>query len=165
LNVVPLTIPPLRERVEDIPTLAEKFLERWRFRSGQDVESLSPQVLETLCRYNWPGNVRELFNVLERALLLRENDCIELNDLPQVFCGEEATAVRPSGEPTDDAYWNKPLRQVLEETVEGTERRYLESALQRSQGRVGMAAKAAGISPRSMYVKMKKYGLEKRDFK
>ena len=165
LNVVPLTIPPLRERVEDIPTLAEKFLERWRFRSGQDVESLSPDVIEALCRYEWPGNVRELFNVLERALLLRENDRIELSDLPQVFGENGVTATRPGILPTGHANWNRPLSQVLAETVDDTERRYLEEVLRKSRGRVGKAAEAAEISPRSMYVKMKKYGIDKREFK
>jgi DNA-binding NtrC family response regulator len=161
LNVVPLTIPPLRERVEDIPTYAERFLERWRFRSGQEVESLSPEVLESLCRYDWPGNVRELFNVLERAILLRENDRIELSDLPQVFWENGGTPIKP----IDMARRNKPLSQVLAETVEETERRYLESVLHKSRGRVGKAAEAAGISPRSMHAKMRKYGIDKRDFK
>ena len=165
LNVVPLTIPPLRDRAEDIPALAEKFLERWRFRSGQDAESLSPEVLEALCRYDWPGNVRELFNVLERALLLREDDRIEPGNLPQVLWGNGSSAGRPSVGPTDNTHWNKPLSHVLAETVEDTERRYLESVLHKSRGRVGKAAEAAGISPRNMYVKMKKYGIDKRDFK
>ena len=166
LNVVPLTIPPLRERVEDIPTLVEKFLERWRFRSGQDVEDLSPDVIESLCSYDWPGNVRELFNVLERALLLRENDQIELSNLPQVFWENGRLASSQSVGSIDIAHWNnKPLSQVLSKTVEETERRYLELALQKSQGRIGKAAEAAGISPRSLYIKMKKYGIDKRDFK
>ena len=165
LNVVPLTIPPLRERAEDIPTFVEKFLERWRFRSGQDVESLSPEVLEALCRYDWPGNVRELFNVLERALLLRENDRIELSDLPHGFSQNGRTAAGPNIVSASHVDWNRPLGQVLEETVADTERRYLESVLRKSRGRVGKAAEAAGISPRSMYVKLKRYGIDKRDFK
>ena len=165
LNVIPLTIPPLRERAEDIPALAEKFLERWRFRSGQDIESLSSDVLESLCCYSWPGNVRELFNVLERALLLRENDRIELSNLPQLLRGNESTATRPSIKPASHADWNRPLSQVLQETVEDTERRYLETVLHKSRGRVGKAAETSGISPRSMYVKMRKYGIDKRDFK
>lgn len=165
LNVVPLTIPPLRSRLEDVPTLAEKFLERWRFRSGQEVESLSPEVAEALCRYDWPGNVRELFNVLERALLLRETDAIELRHLPRVHGGTDGFARMSTVTPHEVDYDDKPLRQVLANTIEDTERRYLQSVLRRSRGRVGRAAKTAGISPRSMYVKMKKYGIDKRNFK
>ncbi|MGB6045092.1 MAG: sigma 54-interacting transcriptional regulator [Pirellulales bacterium] len=165
LNVIPLVIPPLRDRVEDIPALAEKFLERWRFRSGQDVENLSPDILETLCRYDWPGNVRELFNVLERALLLREDDRIEPSNLPQILSESGRTDSRPGVMPTDGDCWDMPLNQALAETVAGTERRYLESVLRKSKGRVGKAAEAARISPRSMYVKLRRYGIDKRDFK
>jgi len=166
LNVVPLTIPPLRERSEDVPMLAESFLERWRFRTGQETESLCEDVLEALCRYDWPGNVRELFNVLERSLLLKENDRIELSNLPQVFWHNDAVAAAPKLPRDDRVDWtSRPLARVLAETVEATERRYLVSVLSASRGRVGKAAEAAGISPRSMHAKMKKYGIDKKEFK
>ena len=165
LNVVPLTIPPLRDRAADIPALVEKFLERWRYRSGQDAESLSPDILEALARYEWPGNVRELFNVLERALLLREGDQIESSNLPQVIWENRRTAGTRSVGPTNSADWDRPLSQVLAEAVDETEHRYLEAVLRKCGGRVGRAAEASGISPRSMYVKMKKYGIDKSDFK
>jgi len=166
LNVVPLTIPPLRERVEDVPALAEGFLERWRFRSGQETESLSEDVLEALCRYEWPGNVRELFNVLERALLLKENNRIELCNLPQVFWEDPGEGALPILPKENDADWtNRPLCQVLAEIAEVTERRYLEAALRASRGRVGKAAEAAEISTRTMHAKMKKHGIDKKAFK
>ncbi|MBN1855210.1 MAG: sigma-54-dependent Fis family transcriptional regulator [Pirellulales bacterium] len=166
LNVVPLTIPPLRDRTEDIPILAEKFLERWRFRSGQEIKSLSPDVLDALCHYDWPGNVRELFNVLERALLLGEDNRIELANLPQVLSNHGNRSMTSNANQQDPDHWiNKSLAQVLEENVETTERRYLEATLRRTQGRIGQAAEAAGISPRSLYMKMKKYGIDKKAFK
>ena len=165
LNVVPLTIPPLRERVEDIPMLAERFIERWRFRTGQEVESLAPNIVEVLCGYDWPGNVRELFNVLERALLLRRENRIQVSNLPETLWKAGRSLERAEAASINELHVTKPLSQVLAETIEQTERRYLESVLGMSDGRVGKAAKAAGISPRSMYIKMKKYGFDKRQFR
>ncbi|HYW78928.1 MAG TPA: sigma 54-interacting transcriptional regulator, partial [Thermoguttaceae bacterium] len=166
LNVLPLTIPPLRERIEDVPVLAESFLKRWRFRSGQETESLSEDVLEALCRYDWPGNVRELFNVLERALLLKEDDRIQLENLPQVFCEDRTFATLPKRFQEDNGDWtNRSLGEVLAETADATERCYLEAALRALRGRVGKAAEAAGISPRTMHAKMKKHGIDKKAFK
>jgi transcriptional regulator with PAS, ATPase and Fis domain len=85
LNVVTLTIPPLRQRSEDIPDIVASYLPWLRPRVGRDVTSIAPEALEALAHYSWPGNVRELINVIERAMLLCEGEQIRLADLPDTI--------------------------------------------------------------------------------
>jgi DNA-binding NtrC family response regulator len=119
LNVVPVVVPPLRERIQDVPLLVEHFIRRDNRRFHKQVEGLSPEALAALNAYRWPGNVRELENVIERCVVLAEGPLVQLNDLPlDVSLPQQATKVRaaealPLNEATDQFEQQIVLR-VLE---------------------------------------------------
>jgi two-component system response regulator AtoC len=119
LNVVPVVVPPLRERIQDVPLLVEHFIRRDNRRFHKRVEGLSPEALAALNAYRWPGNVRELENVIERCVVLAEGPIVQLNDLPlDVSLPQQATKVRaaealPLNEATDQFEQQIVLR-VLE---------------------------------------------------
>ena len=167
LTVLMLTIPPLRDRKEDIPGLVRRFMAYFRYKIGREINGFSDQALQALCNYAWPGNIRELMNVIERAILLSKTDTIGIDVLPNVFSGDN-----PGQEPqffgmkSDAAQWlNKTLPEVQKEIMAQVERLYLEMALKKTRGRVDHTAQIAGIHPRGLYNKMKQLGLRKQDFK
>jgi DNA-binding NtrC family response regulator len=166
LSVVTLTIPPLRERREDIPELVESYLAYFGPRVGRDVSAIRPDALDALCRYDWPGNVRELINVIERGMLLCEEDEITLDDLPAVISGRPVGAApSPALQDVPEAWLERPWAEVRAEVVVRFERAYLAGLLERTEGRVGETAQLAGMTPRSLYEKMQRHGLRKEDFK
>jgi len=168
LNVVSLTLPPLRERVEDIPELVESYIDYLGPRIGCPVSGITEEAMEALCQYSWPGNVRELINVFERAMLLCENDVITIDDLPQSITGREEISIQElSQDPSifPDEWLQKPLKDARKDILEQFEKSYLASLLTSTNGRVGEAAKRAGIDSRSLFDKMKQYGLNKKDFR
>ncbi|MBN2311124.1 MAG: sigma-54-dependent Fis family transcriptional regulator [Candidatus Hydrogenedentes bacterium] len=166
LSVITLTLPPLRERKEDIPELALRFLEHYRVRVGRSIAGISEAAMEALCSYDWPGNTRELINIIERATILCRGNKITLEDLPQAFLERESRAPRPAASAFDGSNWTgMSLHDVKQEVMGQVERAYLEAVLRDCRGRVGEAAKRAGIHPRGLYNKMKQLGLRKEDFK
>jgi DNA-binding NtrC family response regulator len=217
LSVLPLTIPPLRRRVDDIPLFAERFLEHFGAAAGRHITSMNDDAMMAFVQHPWPGNVRELMNVVERAVLVSRGSSLSLEDLPEEFVGgtdgpqdvvpgpgpEEPEAVaadhEPAGtepletgagsggmeqaagpvdvvlpaEPAPLANWMaaerhlvaRPLRDVRRDAVEELERRYIHALLRVTGGRVGETARRAGIVPRSLYEKMRKYGLRKEDYR
>jgi len=168
LNVVSLTIPPLRERVEDIPELVESYIDYLGPRIGCPLSGITEEALDALCEYTWPGNVREIINVLERAMLLCDNDLITIDDLPESITGPKEVSLQElSQDPSifPDEWLQKPLKDARRDILEQFERSYLTSLLTSTNGRVGEAAKKAGIDTRSLYDKMKQYGLNKKDFR
>lgn len=166
LSVVPLTIPPLRERREDIPLIVNRFCESRRLRDGSEIV-ISEAAMDALARYDWPGNVRELFNVLERAIILSgDREEITLADLPEVFSRRRSTVAELMSNHTSPVSWDqRPLQDVLNEMQELVERRYIEALLRKTNGRIGRAAEIAKINVRSLYNKMKRYGISKEAFK
>jgi two-component system response regulator AtoC len=168
LNVVSLTIPPLRDRAEDIPELVESYIEYLGPRIGCEVSGITQEALEAFCDYDWPGNVRELINVIERAMLLCENDFITVDDLPDGITGREEVSLQElsqNPESFPEEWLQKPLKEARRDIVEQFERSYLISLLTSSDGRVGRAAKKAGIDSRTLFEKMKKHNLNKNDFR
>lgn len=173
LSVVALTVPPLRERDEDIPLLVNSYIHHFQSRIGRDVRGIRSDALEALQRYTWPGNVRELMNVIERAMLLCSGEEITLDDLP----GSVSETVRSEKEPMGvltgsdmesafpEEWLEQPWREVREQVVERLERAYLSGLLARTRGRVGKTAKLAGMRARSLFEKMKRLGLRKEDFR
>lgn len=166
LSVVPLTIPPLRDRREDIPFIVDRFRELRRLRDGTRIE-ISEEAMEALHRYDWPGNIRELFNVLERAVILSgDREEVALTDLPEVFSRKKAVVPGAVNGRSWSADWTeRPLGDVLREVTGSVERYYIEAVLEKTNGRVGEAALMAGITVRSLYSKMKCYGIAKEDFR
>jgi DNA-binding NtrC family response regulator len=153
LHVVPITIPPLRERRSDIPVLAIHFLQKLRGRTNACVSQLSDEALERLMEYDWPGNVRELENVMERALVLSEGDLLQEDDLPFLPTehGPDTTLI--------DASFPKEGVD-LNQAVEGIEERLLRKALEQAKGVKAEAARLLGIKPSALYYKLEKYGIE-----
>ena len=173
LSVVTLTVPALRERTEDIPALAESHIEYFRPRVSREVYSISPDALAALAQYEWPGNVRELMNVIERAMLLCDGTEVGLDDVPEVIAhGARPAQIAMSSLSDDETdagippdWLQRPWRQVREAALAQIERAYLMGLLQATGGRVGETAKRAGLQPRSLYDKMKQYGIQKEDFR
>jgi DNA-binding NtrC family response regulator len=173
INVITLQIPPLRERQEDIPVLAQSYVAEISRRIGKDVKKLSAEALRALSRYSWPGNVRELINVIERAVLLCDGSSIAAKDLPIELAN---AGIRRSGPISTlpetrlgltfhGGWLDKPLREFRSKMVNEAEKAYLAGLLRQTHGRIGETAKRAGIEPRSLHGKMKKHGLRKEDFK
>jgi two-component system, NtrC family, response regulator HydG len=152
LHVVPITIPPLRERKTDIPILAAHFLRKLRERTNHRVDTLGPGAVDRLKEYDWPGNVRELENVMERALVLAEGPLLEEDDLPFLPAGTALDtslidAVIPAG------------GLDLNEAVEGLEERLVRKALEQARGVKAEAARLLGLKPSALYYKLEKYGI------
>jgi len=167
LSVVMLTIPPLRDRREDIPGMVRRLMAYFRYKIGREMKGFSDQALRSLCNYAWPGNVRELMNVIERAILLSKTDEIGIEVLPSVFSGNPAGRQELfAGIQSDTAKWlDKTLPEVQKEIMQQVDRLYLEMALKKTRGRMDQTARMAGIHPRGLYSKMKQLGLRKQDFK
>lgn len=167
LSVVTLTLPPLRKRKEDIPPLANHFLSISNKKVGKNVTRISKQALDALCSYQWPGNIRELMNIIERAVLLCRSDILSIGDLPQSFDNKISEPIPLSDDlATLPADWeNMTLAQVKNKIIGRIEKQYLEKVLEKTKGRVGKAALIADIHPRGLYSKMKKYALDKAQFK
>lgn len=162
-----LTLPPLRKHREDIPAMTHRFIELYQQKIGKDVIEVKEAAMKALCQYDWPGNVRELMNVIERAMLLCQTEKISLKDLPYIF-HEPAPLSKGLVNPDEmvmESWKNKTLPEVCQEVVDQAERLYLEMVLRETMGRVGLAAKIAGIHTRALYNKMKRLGLQKENFR
>ncbi len=150
LNVVPIDLPPLRERVEDIPLLTNHFLQRF----GGDIEYEVPaEVMAELCTYSWPGNVRELENAVERAIALTGSDRVLSRDL--LLEG----ALRRRRKTGGDDGAGGPLV-TLREVVRGSEEKHIRRVLKATEGHRANAAKILGISRKNLWEKMKDYGID-----
>jgi len=172
MSVVSLAIPPLRERREDIPALVESYIHFLRPRIGPGQYELQPEVLQAMVDYSWPGNVRELINVVERAMLLCNRQEITVYDLPDTIGGRRGAPAMEAVKTQMEGMFNmgeemgkSTWRAVRRKVVEHYEREYLTSVLKQANGRIAEAAKKAGIGPRALFDKMKKYQLRKEDFK
>jgi two-component system response regulator PilR (NtrC family) len=156
LNVIRLPLPPLRERRDDIPLMAERFLRRFAAEMGKDVAGFTSDALRALERYDYPGNVRELENVVERSVALADSRSIGLGDLPTEVAG---AASAPAGE----ILTLPPAGANLDEILNEVERRLLLSALERTDGNRTAAAKLLGITFRSLRYRLSKHGLGSDD--
>ena len=145
LSVVPITLPPLREKRDDIPLLANHFLEKYNKKRRKNIRAISDQAMKALVEYNWPGNVRELENAIERAVVLAENDVVKPSDL--LYYG--LTVETPS---TSDAGGAQRLIDL--------EREHIAKTLKMFNGHRGKAAKSLGIDRKTLRVKLKRYEIE-----
>src|SRR6202142_4246857 len=157
LSVIPIHVPALRERREDIPLLARSFLERFRKSMEKPVEAISPQAMRRLETYDWPGNVRELENTIERAVALESGPEISTAVLPDRVAGTISPA--PSGAGQTDGLQLPPEGVDFERVVADTEKRYLQAALEKSNGVRTQAAEFLKISYRSFRHFAKKHDL------
>ena len=157
LSVIPIQLPALRERREDIPLLARHFLERFRKSMEKPIESLSPEAVRRLEAYDWPGNVRELENTMERAVALETSGEISLRVLPDRIAGYSSSANAGAGAASELSLPEEGLD--FEKEIAETERRYLQAALEKSHGVRTKAADLLKISYRSFRHYAKKHNL------
>ncbi|MBX7220969.1 MAG: sigma-54 dependent transcriptional regulator [Blastocatellia bacterium] len=147
LNVVPVQIPALRDRREDVPLLAQEFLKRFSAKYGISIEPLPPNVLRCLMEYSWPGNVRELSNVIERLVLLADEGSVTLADLPPEIARPTATPGCPFRLPAMGIQW------------ESMEEGLLKQALELAGGNRTNAAKLLGMSYKTFMYRLEKFSL------
>ncbi|HMK43179.1 MAG TPA: nif-specific transcriptional activator NifA [Dissulfurispiraceae bacterium] len=148
LNVIPVYLPPLRERQEDIPPLAEHFLRKFNEENGRHV-TLEPAVLGVFLNYDWPGNVRELENTVERLVVMARGKTITASDLP--------ITMRDS---SIKAKYGSQLKDALPSTIEDIEKTKIVDALEKTAWVQAKAARVLGITPRQIGYKMKKYSIQ-----
>ena len=153
INVIPIHLPPLRDREEDIPLLAEYFLAKYRDQMGKDIHGLSQETMDLLDAYEWPGNIRELENVIERAVALEKSQTILPDSLPEHIAKRVAKGPAAAGLLPESGF-------NLEEHVEGLEKEYITQALVRAGGVQVKAAELLGMSFRSFRYYVKKYNLK-----
>ncbi len=153
LNVIPITLPPLRERKGDIPKLATHFLEKYATEQGKQISSISPGAMALIEEYDYPGNVRELENIIERAISLETGTVMTPQSLParlrEKTPPSDAVALELSSEGID-----------LEETLSEIERKLLEQAIETAGGVKSKAAELLGLSFRSFRYRLEKFGIE-----
>jgi two-component system response regulator HydG len=148
LNVFQLVLPPLRERLEDLPVLVDFFLKRYGKKNRREDITLSPEVLQAFRRYSWPGNIRELENVIERGVIVCQGNALTREDLPAALQLQDAwLASGGEGEPG----------------LPELERQLISRTLERVAGQRQQAAEILGISLDELNLKIRSYGLEKRD--
>jgi DNA-binding NtrC family response regulator len=161
LHVVHMHVPPLRDRVEDIPLLAGHFLDHFAREMRKPLVGFEDEVMEQLLRYQWPGNVRELENTIQRMAIFEKSERITLPMLPREISHYADTALPPAAQPDATA---SPAGEVpalsLEEAEAQFRRRYIEDALQAHGGKVETTAKALNINRTHLYRLLKSFGLD-----
>lgn len=152
INVLSVQLPPLRERISDIPLLAQHFLEKYRRSLGGGSYLLSDDVVQVLMAYSWPGNVRELENMMERAVVLSPGVAIGIRHLPQEMHASKPANLLLSADTPEDL--------DMEAGVAKLEQAYIQKALALALGSKAKAARLLNISERTLWYKLKKYGLQ-----
>ncbi len=150
LSIMDIQLPPLRERNEDIPLLAENFITKFNQKMNKSVEGITPEAIKILMEYHWPGNVRELENTIQRCMILRESGMIDADDLPK-------TLLPPAKD--EPSFFLNPNHLSFQKAREAFEHRYLDELLRLNEGNVTKSALMAGISRRHLQDLMKKYSL------
>jgi two-component system response regulator HydG len=151
LNVVPITLPPLRDRPGDVEELARFFVSRLGSRVGRKVKGIAPEALELLRRHRWPGNVRELENVIEQALVFADGELVRPQDLPEGLRKAPPAPALPV--PSGD--------RSLTEILEDLEKELILAAYERARHVKAETARLLGIKPSALYYKLEKYGIVK----
>jgi two-component system response regulator AtoC len=151
LNVLPVHIPPLRERKEDIPLLVDYFLQKYNQQGAVSVQGITPPALKLLTNYHWPGNVRELENIIERTMVMTESVTIDEHDLPDYIRNVSMENYSPDS--SIDEYSIKKMERRLEEKL-------IRKALQKTHGNKTRAIKLLEISYPALLSKIEEYGIE-----
>jgi two-component system nitrogen regulation response regulator NtrX len=152
LNVIPLEIPPLRERKEDIPELVEEFLQEFTFKANREPKDLSPDIYPCLLEYDWPGNVRELKNIMERLVIMTQGRLITVTDLPPLFNKKQGESSWPAADLT-----------LLKEARNQFERDFIIRKLQENEGNITQTAAVLGIERSHLHKKMRSYEIKSDD--
>jgi two-component system, NtrC family, response regulator AtoC len=160
LNVFPIKLPPLRERMEDIPLLAEHFLERYASLSGSRVKAIAPKVINDMMGYSWRGNVRELENLIKRALIKAAGDTITSIELPGTDPSVEGAREDAAGFGLET-----PYKEYLSTITRHAEERYLRQMLKAYKGNINQIARLMDVDRKTIYRKMADYAIDPAAFR
>jgi two-component system nitrogen regulation response regulator NtrX len=152
LNVIPLTIAPLRERKEDIPILAHQFVQDFCSKEGVDPKGISGDAIDILTEHSWPGNVRELKNIMERLVIMTQGDTITADDIPQLSKEEQPD------ETTDTIFTHNSFRKAKMEF----EKKFIMKKLQENEGNISKTADTIGLERSNLHRKIKTHSLESK---
>ncbi|QLY26812.1 sigma-54 dependent transcriptional regulator [Bdellovibrio sp. KM01] len=158
LNVMPIFLPPLRERTDDILALAQHFIKKFSRQHARVINGIDAEALEMLKAYRWPGNIRELENVVERAFIVENSQQITLESLPESL----KLAPKEAPEKTANVGYNGPLD--FDVFKEGMEKEFIVSALKANHGRINQTVAQANIPKNTLLRKIRKYGINVKDF-
>jgi transcriptional regulator with PAS, ATPase and Fis domain len=147
INVIPIYLPPLRDRLDDIPLLADTFIYRMRLKTGKNINGVSKEVLDIFMQYNWPGNIRELINVIEYAFVLCPEGDISKTHLPAQLLGQQPVHVQQASHASRKVSRGNDKQEVIQ-------------ALQAAGGNKSEAARRLGISRVTLWKRIKKFGIQ-----
>jgi DNA-binding NtrC family response regulator len=159
LNVIPIELPPLRERLDDVPLLVFHFLKLHAKRFNKNISDISPEAISMLMDHDWPGNVRQVENVMERSVILEKTGQITADTVSKCISAPQKAGFR---------YFvneNIPLKTLKEQLIGKFEQEYIIRLLQKYEGNITVAAQKSGLHYKNFCEKMKKYGISKWDFK
>jgi len=161
LNVIPIEIPPLRERKKDIIPLIKTFIDDYNRKFNRKIRGVSPEAGKALVEYRWPGNVRELKNIIERIFILEDPDEIGLEHLPpEIACGEQEKSISLPAERDD---LSGDFAEDRRKVIKRFEKSYIESTLKSNGGNVSRSAESAGMTRSNFQRLMKKYDLRRKE--
>ncbi len=164
LNVFPIELPPLRERIEDIPLFVTHFIDRFNREHQKNIDGVEDGLYEILMRYSWPGNIRELENVIERAYILESSSTLTAESLPlELLITTNDKSSTQATLPLPEC--SAGLAEARKNAIELFERNYLKQLLSDNQGKVNKSAEQAGISTRQLRKLMLKHDIDKTEFK
>ena len=163
LAVVPMELPPLRDRRADIPVLVSHFITKFNLRLGKRVEGVDPEAMQILQAYGWPGNIRELENLMERSVLFADGPIVEATQLPDSLREQAPSTPMPIAPMGPLGTLASPvgasMKEIVRQAQADLERELIARALEETGGNVTRAAKRLQISRKSLQVKMKDLGL------
>jgi transcriptional regulator with GAF, ATPase, and Fis domain len=163
LNIIPIDMPPLRNRQGDLPTLVGYFLQKFASEMGKEIRGLSPGAMALLERYSFPGNVRELENIIERAVVLAAGDLIEDDDLELQMSAAEEQEMGEGYVPLTADELKEAKRHLREQAVAPVERAFVLNALKRNEWNVTKAAEEVGMLRPNFQAMLKKQGISVRE--
>ncbi len=169
LNVLPIFLPPLRDRVDDIPALAQHFIKKIGKKHPTTILNISPEALETLKHYSWPGNIRELENIIERAFIIENTEQIQVMSLPDNIrdSRKSTPSLSPNPFQAEPINYSNNLNYELNYDLfkEQVEKDFIVSALKANKGKINQTVAHANIPKNTLLRKIKKYGIDPDDYK
>jgi DNA-binding NtrC family response regulator len=164
LNIIPLDLPPLRERKGDIPLLIHHFVNKFIAETGKELRGIAPDAMQFLENYSYPGNVRELVNIIERAVVLAEGDIIQKENLELSDSSDAAAPEFEGYVPTNAESLKEMKRQIRDRSVENVEKAFVMSALKRNNWNISRAAEDTGMLRPNFQTMLKKLGISVKDY-
>jgi DNA-binding NtrC family response regulator len=161
LNIVPIHLPPLKERQDDIPILSVHFLKKYSDEMGKTIKGFTPEAMERLIKHPWPGNVRELENVIQRTVVMIDEEMVRVEHL--ILPGQQEREPTESSVPMTSEELKEIKKQLREKAVEDVEKAFIVNALDRNEWNVTRAAEEVGMLRPNFQALMRKYGLRARE--